>query len=477
MKLSKRILAALATVPLALPLGGAEVLAQSGSMVRSDSMGYPVVQPTVDPHHHDTVDPFVFDSCDCHEPETAGCGTACGTGCGCATSPKHGGRDTVLGDVFGLRPALADHGITVDADVTQWYMGVTNGGLQREFRYAGHGDYVVNVAGKQLGLNEGFFLKLRAEHRFGESLGGATGALLPSNVLADLPVVDSEDLFLTNVLVTQALSENFAVFVGKLDTLDGDANAFAHGRGKTQFSNIAFVANPIVLRAVPYSTLGGGFVVLQEGEPVFTYTLLNATDTASTSGFDELFRDGLSMSGELRVPTQFFDRPGHQLLGVAWSNKEYVALGQDPRIVLPNIPVSRESGSWAVYYNFDQYLVVDPCDPKKGWGLFGRAGIADEQTNPISYFLSLGIGGQSLLASRPDDTFGIGWYYSGTSGDIAPLVDRVLGGFNDGQGVECYYDIAVTKYLNVTPDMQVIIPAREQLDTAFIVGARANLKF
>lgn len=470
MKLSKRILAALYSVPLALPLCGSEVLAQS------DSVGQPVVQATVDPHDEYAADTFVFDGCDCNEYETAGCGSGCGTGCGCKTSHKHGGRDTVLGDVFGLRPALADHGITVDADVTQWYMGVTSGGVEREFRYAGHGDYVVNMAGKQLGLNEGLFIKLRAEHRFGESLGGATGAVIPSNVLADLPA-NTDDVCLTNVLVTQALSENFAIFVGKLDTLDGDANAFAHGRGKTQFSNLAFVANPIVLRSIPYSTLGGGFVVLQDMEPVFTYTLLNATDTATTSGFDELFRDGVAMSGELRVPTQFFSRPGHQLIGVSWSNKEYVALGQDPRIILPNIPVSRESGSWSVYYNFDQYLVVDPCDPKKGWGVFGRAGIADEQTNPINYFLSLGIGGQSLLASRPDDTFGIGWYYSGTSGDIAPFVERVLGGFGDGQGVECYYDIAVTKYLNVTPDMQVIIPARDQVDTALIVGARANLKF
>jgi hypothetical protein len=35
---------------------------------------------------------------------------------------------------------------------------------------------------------------------------------------------------MTNVFITQVLSEHFAVFAGKIDTLDGDANAFAHRR-------------------------------------------------------------------------------------------------------------------------------------------------------------------------------------------------------------------------------------------------------
>ena len=56
----------------------------------------------------------------------------------------------------------------------------------------------------------------------------------------------------------QFLAPWVAVLGGKIETLDGDQNAFASGRGKTQFSNLAFVLNPALLRSVPYSALGGG---------------------------------------------------------------------------------------------------------------------------------------------------------------------------------------------------------------------------
>ena len=198
----------------------------------------------------------------------------------------------LFGDLGGCRSDLAESGIVFDWDVSNFYFGVNSGGVDRGHSYAGHGDYVTNFDFGKLGLQEGLFLKLRAEHRFGETINGQTGAILPATVLPELPAAESEELLLTNVLFTQALSETFAVFAGKLDTLDGDMNAFAHGRGKTQFSNVGFVANPIALRTVPYSTLAAGFLFLGEGgEPIFTFTALNPTETASTSGFDELFEE------------------------------------------------------------------------------------------------------------------------------------------------------------------------------------------
>ena len=165
-------------------------------------------------------------------------------------------QSSLTGDWCNNRDYLACHGITFELDVTHFYQGVTRGGLERDFRYGGHGDYVANIDFGKLGVQEGLILKVRAEHRFGENINNATGAILPASVLADLPVRDDDDLMITNFLFTQFISERTAVFFGKLDTLDGDLNAFAHGRGKTQFSNVGFVANPVTLRTIPYSTLG-----------------------------------------------------------------------------------------------------------------------------------------------------------------------------------------------------------------------------
>ncbi len=403
------------------------------------------------------------DSCDAY----GGCceGSLC-------TSPL------LTGDWGGARTSLGEHGIGADLDATMFYVGVVDGGLERDFRFAGHNDYVINMDMEKLGMTKGTFVKLRAEHRYGESLSGATGALLPSYLNADLPVPNSTQVYLTDVLITQLLSEKFGVFIGKLNTLDGDANAFASGRGKTQFSNTAFIFNPVALRTTPYSTLGAGFVILGEGAaPLFQFSVLNPTDTTSTSGFDELFADGVLLAGQLCLPTNLFGMPGHQLFGATWSSRTFVSLDQDGRIILPNVPVQRETGSWSAYWNFDQYLHVDPSDPTRGWGIFGRAGIADNQTSPIQSFLSCGVGGNVPLASRSADTFGIGWYYSGTSSEVDAALLGLLGGLGDGQGVELFYNIAVTPWFQLTPDLQIIMPAREAVDTATVTGIRARIIF
>lgn len=396
-------------------------------------------------------------------------------------APDFGGcwrsRSTLTGNWGCLRPHWAEKGITFDADVTQFYYGVTSGGLERVFQYSGHGDYVMNVDAGKLGVQEGLFIKLRAEHRFGEPLATASGAFLPPMLLADLPTLRSENLILTNVLFTQMLSESFGVFAGKLDTLDGDANAFAHGRGKTQFSNTAFVVNPMMMRTIPYSTLAAGFTILHERQPIFTFTVLNPTDTTTTSGFNELFAEGVAMAAELRLPTQFFGLPGHQLFGGTWNSQEFVRLGQDPRVIYPDVPIATRDGSWSLYYNFDQYLVVNPANPAQGWGLFGRAGLADEETNPAAYFLSAGIGGNSILRGREADTFGVGWYYIATSRQIGPFIEAAVGPVGDGQGIEMFYNVAVTPWCHVTPDFQIVRPAREEVDTAIIAGVRMNVIF
>jgi porin len=114
--------------------------------------------------------------------------------------------------------------------------------------------------------------------------------------------------------------------------------------------------------------------------------------------------------------------------------------------------------------------VVDPCDPTNGWGVFGRAAIADDDTNPLEWFVSLGVGGNSRIPGREADTFGIGWYCGGTSEQLPGLV---LG--NHGQGVELFYSIAATPWLHITTDLQIIDPAALGVEDAFVFGLRAKM--
>ncbi len=428
------------------------------------------------------------DPCACDDPRD--CGVGCGDAVGCGSNiacgsgvaaPAFGGpcwsRTKLTGDWGGARTGLAASGVTLDADNTSFFFGNTRGGLRRGFEYGGHGDYVLNLDMGKLAGVPGQFWKIRAEHSFGDSVNGDTGAIIPATVLTDVPVRGSEHVYITNFLLTQALSKEFALFAGKLDTLDGDTTAYASGRGKTQFSNMAMVADLAPLVMFPYSSLGAGFVIMRDLQPIYTFTVINSTDTTRTSGFDELFNDGATLISFLRLPTGFFGKPGHQGFGASWSSKNFVSLGQDPRVILPDVPIARQSDSWSLFWNCDQALVVDPANPQRHWGFFGRAGIADEQTSVIRYFLSAGVGGASPHASRPGDTWGVGWYHVGLSDEIGPLLVQALGPLRDGDGIELFYNAEVTPWCHVTPDFQVIVPSRENVNAALVAGVRANIDF
>lgn len=437
----------------------AELCDFSRWMTRPDASCCEAVDGCVD----SCVDPLCSGvGCIDHECTDDGC-----TGGSCTADP-------------GLLARLADSGIVFKADLYQMYQGVAAGGLRQEFDYGGHGDYEATLDLDKLAGREGLYLKLKAEHRFGGLLGSPpTGSILPSAIQTTLPG-RSNDLMLTNVLFTQFLSEEFAFSFGKLDTFDGDQNEFASGRGKTQFSNVAFVVNPALFRSVPYSTLGVTFTYLQEKQPIFNFTVMNSTYTAGTAGFDELFDQGASLIGEGRVPTNFGGKPGHQLLGVTWSSRSYASLGDDPRLGITPTGIPQQSGSWAVYWNADQYLVYDDggCTGEaRGWGVFGRAGYADGDTNPIEYFLSFGVGGNAMIRGREKDYFGIGWFQVGTSDDLNPITSTALNLGLQGQGIEMYYRIQATEHLQITPDIQILDPARQGIDDAYLVGVRALLSF
>lgn len=406
-------------------------------------------------------------------------------------TPMFGGpwdaRPTLTGDWLGGRPNLASHGIAVDANVTQFYQGIASGGIRQKFRYGGHADLFVNVDGQKAGLWQGLFLTLHAETVFGQSVNGLTGALLPVSFIQAVPKPNEPVTALTAVKVTQALSPNFVFYFGKLNPFDDFVQRYASGRGVDAFMNTAFLLNPVLARQIPYSSLGAGAAYLVDGQPVASLTIFDSNNNSTSSGFDELFDNGVVLVGQLIKPTNLFDRPGHQSVGFAYSNAHYRSLDRSAylnQIFTGAFTTPRETGSQSFFYQFDQTLVTSSDDPTKSWGLFGNAGIADNNPSPIRWFANIGVGGSSPACGRPLDTFGIGYFYLGTSTSVQSLAP-VLFPIGDEQGVELFYNYAVTPWLRITPDLQVVLPARERtlppnaqtIDTAVIFGLRAKIVF
>jgi porin len=387
-------------------------------------------------------------------------------------------RQKLTGDWLGRRSTLAESGFSFDVNTTQYYQGVASGGVEQGFEYGGRNDYFLNVDGEKAGLWKGAFVTLHGETRYADSVNPYAGALVPPNLALALP--DPSDVTaLTGVKFTQFLSESSLVYTGKINTFD-DFKQPLTGAGLTDgFMNMSLMVNPIVVRTVPYSTFGAGFVKLHNMQPIFSLSVFDTNNTPTVSGFDTFFDNGATILSSLNLQTGFMGLPGHQGILAIYSTGKYTNLSPTGYfntgggIVIESAP---KNGSWALGYNFDQAFYVSSTDPRKRWGVFGNLGMADDNPSPIRWTGNVGLAGTSPIAGRSADTFGIGYYYTGLSGalkDFAP----VLLPLGDEQGGELYYRIAATPWCQVTPNLQLVEPFRDRVDSSLLVGLRARIDF
>jgi porin len=128
-------------------------------------------------------------------------------------------------------------------------------------------------------------------------------------------------------------------------------------------------------------------------------------------------------------------------------------------------------------YGFDQFLVVDAENPNKGWGIFGNASLANEQTNPIHWLLNFGVAGTSPLPGRIADSFGVAYYYLATSKVLRETLQPVSPIRSQEQGFELFYNAAITSWFTLTADIQAIDPAQFKARSTFLFGLRAKIDF
>jgi porin len=155
-----------------------------------------------------------------------------------------------------------------------------------------------------------------------------------------------------------------------------------------------------------------------------------------------------------------------------------------------------KKGSWNIHYNFDQYLYEPKKGSGEGIGIFGRFGASDGNPNFMHYFYSLGIGGKGMFESRPNDRFGLGYYYLDNNNPKLTGLFRSTKLLRDEYGFEAFYNFAITPWLQLTPDIQIvrgsqkdkltivsgplgILPRidKQSIGTATVLGLRLKMVF
>ena len=381
----------------------------------------------------------------------------------------------LTGDWGGVRTSLEDQGFRLDGNV--WAIGQSVLG-ESGFRSADEiqvgGEILTTFDSEKMGLYPGGSLRVRVEGRAGDSVVGAAGSIAPVNTRAVIPParVDQDILAVTEVRYDQVVEEHLTVFGGLVQTLDLlDQNPLASGRGLEHFMNIALVQSPVLFRSVPYSSLGVGL----EGRPTeqigVKVLLTNQEESANRNPFDA--DTGTTVATEIAVDYDFSGLPGGDLFGFVWSDSDFPPLGDDPRLIFPpgSAPQNNED-TWAIYYNFFQYIsVLEEGPDPTGWGIFGRFNLADRAVNPVQWMASFGLSGDGFLSMRPNDRVGFGYYYLGLA-DEAQVNALFLA---DEQGFEVFYDVAVLPYLHITPDLQWIDVGLDGATNSWIAALRVNV--
>ena len=107
----------------------------------------------------------------------------------------------------------------------------------------------------------------------------------------------------------------------------------------------------------------------------------------------------------------------------------------------------------------------------RGWGVFGRFYLADEDTNPWKTSVALGVGGRGMFDSRPNDLFGLGYYYNDHSDSL--FETRT----DDPQGAELFYNFEITPAVRLSANLQYMKAANPDVDDTTLLSARFQIKF
>jgi porin len=401
-------------------------------------------------------------------------------GCGACDEESLWTRPQLFGDWLGARSGLAEHGIIADLYLTQFYQGVASGGAEQTFEYGGKLDYEFTFVGEKLGLNKGLFAFMHAETRYGEDVNVDAGALAFPNTAMLFPYPEKDLTSISGLYFLQALNEKVVLTIGKYRTLDLFAMIYpdAKVRGVDGFMNLQLLL-PLTLFRTTDLALNGAGVLGMKGKQVQSGLLVYDAKNVSTTMAPDLFGEGVVILGYHRFFTDIGGLPGsHAFLG-NWSSRTYTSTDRLSWTVIPGegLVAGQETGSWSLAYFLDQTLWADRCNEKRNIRLFSVWGLADSDPNPWSWTGNVSLQGSGLICGREADTMGVGYFYAGLSSDFKQLVGTLpTVDLQDVQGVELYYNAAITPWFHLTTDLQVIDNENVADDTAIVVGLRGKIK-
>jgi len=393
-------------------------------------------------------------------------------------------RATLFGDPDGERSRLYEKGITLDAQVTQVYQGVTSGGNVRgngsaEYNGLFEGNMTLDTG--KLGWWSGGLFVLTEQSSWGRPLKSQAGNLSPVNASALFPEPFENSSVLMEYHLIQALPHDTLVVVGRVNPSNYlDQNSFAW-LPASQFFNESMNANPLFGAFMSMSTYAALFMTKVSDSLTVAYGAW--TPKTAVGEYDGEWNDyGVVINPQFKYKAS--NQPGAFQAILAYSSKDATDVG-NPRLVqgLATGSLPTKSGNWIAELSGEQYFWTPTRAPvptkdfavgQPGFGMFYRISFTPADRNFFNVYVSGGVGGRGVIPGRPHDRFGVGGYWLKKSSDLDRQPGNLLG---DEKGMEVFYNFAITPAVQLSIDVQWIRPAIRLSSDATVVGARLNLRF
>lgn len=385
-------------------------------------------------------------------------------------------RDTLTDNWLGMGRKLSEKGLSVNLGLTQVYQQNLQGGLSTH-RHAGRysGRYGLEIDADMENLANLTGGRVYALARGGWSDGidpPSVGSLFGVNSVA----VGDRPIDLWQLYYEQSFLDNKAfIRAGKIDLTGGfechgcpgsfDGSSFANDE-TAQFLNGSLVNNP----TIPFPDPGMG--VIAHLEPVewwyISAAIADADADVRETGFNTGFHGNANTFSIYE--TGFLPRLRSSKGSLQGAYRFGMWYDPQPKGRFDGNGVKRDDVGF--YTSLDQTIWKENTaeDDTQGLGIFGRYGIADADVNEIKSFWSTGLQYQGLIPTRGNDVTGFGVGQGRLSRQA---------GFDQSNetALEWYYNIQVTPWLHISPDVQYVFNPGGVSTDAVIIGLRLQMSF
>ena len=347
-------------------------------------------------------------------------------------------------------------------------------------------DYLLHVDGEKAGLWKGLFVDVHGEQVYGTSINSVRRpGLLPVSLAQSLPNgPNSVTAALTGVKFTQSAIRKLRRSSGERSTHSTALTSRSRGggsrRGWGPRTRALLCSTRCSRERCRTRRSGLGLHILKNLEsPVLSLTVFDTNNTPTTSGFNTFFDNGVTLVPAINIPTQFFGLPGHQEI---WARTAPVPVHDHRQVVVHQPNPGRRHATEQVRLMVNGVTASTrhstlPRTTRNGRGGHSATWASRTRTPARSGGLGASVwAAADPLPCRKLDSFGIGYFYLGVNDSLKNLAPRVFP-IRDEHGVEMFYNVGVTPWFHITPDLQVVLPGQRAGEQRFGFGSPCEGRF